>query len=253
MAETRSADTAATRIAQITQMMEKAQAALQRNAWFEAERLAARALDAARAQREFGLMARILLPLQEARRQRLQLAFDAGGANGITIVESPFGEEFRPQPGCYLVQPPMVGADARRLRLAALEQQAPVAVLCREPLTRARLCPIVAIGQVTIRTKVDPPKSPNRPTLAWFAAAMEALGDAAIETLDSGIGVVKQVDALLARLDAWPDHEKLHQALAEVCRCADRAVAEGRIVGDVDEDAEESEVDEEFVEGDEER
>jgi hypothetical protein len=237
MAETRSSDTAANKIAQITQIMEKAQAALQRNAWFEAERLAARALDAARTQRAFGLMARILLPLQEARRQRLQLAFDAAGANGITIVESPFDEEFRPQAGCYLVQPPMVGADARRLRLAALEQQVPVAVLCREPLTRARLCPIVAIGQVTIRTKVDPPKTPARPTLAWFAAAMEALGDAAIETLDTGLSI--------ARLDAWPDHEKLHQALAEACRRADRAIAAGRAIDDRNDD----EIEDDFIDG----
>lgn len=224
MAETRGA------ISTVHQVMEKAQAALQRNAWFEAEHLACRGLEAARSHRDFGLMARIILPLQEARRLRLQAALDVAAKRGVVVVDKPFAEEFRPEPGCYLIQPPMVGADARRLRLAALEQQVPVAVLCREPLTRARLCPIVAIGQLTIRTKVDPPKDPDRPTLVWFAATMEALGDAAIETLDPGLGIVKQVDALLARLDAWPDHEKLHQALADACRAADRAVAEGRVV-----------------------
>jgi hypothetical protein len=217
----------------IQQMMDKAQGALHRNAWFEAERLAARSLDLARAARDFGLMARITLPLQEARRQRLQLAFDAAEASGkLHLVQEPFGEDVRPEAGCHLVQPPLVGADARRLRLAAFEQETPIAVLCREPRTKLKLCPIVSIGQVTIRTKIDPPSEWDRPTLAWFISAMESLGDAAIETLDTGMSHLKQVDALLARLDAWPDHEKLHQALAEACREAARDVAEGRPLDD---------------------
>ena len=33
----------------------------------------------------------------------------------------------------------------------------------------------------------------------------------------------RQVDGLLERLDAMPDHEKLHQALAEVCKEAAQA------------------------------
>jgi len=57
-------------------LMSKAQQALSRNHWFEAERLAAKALDMARSEGDFNLMARIALPLQEARRQRMQLAFD---------------------------------------------------------------------------------------------------------------------------------------------------------------------------------
>lgn len=217
----------------IQQMMDKAQGALHRNAWFEAERLAARSLELARGTLDFALMARITLPLQEARRQRLQLAFDAAEEAGkLHLVQEPFGEDVRPEPGCYLVQPPLVGADARRLRLAAFEQETPIAVLCREPRTKLKLCPIVAIGQVTIRTKIDPPSEWDRPTLAWFVSAMESLGDAAIETLDTGMSHLKQVDALLARLDAWPDHEKLHQALADACRAAARDVAEGRPIDD---------------------
>jgi hypothetical protein len=35
----------------------------------------------------------------------------------------------------------------------------------------------------------------------------------------------RQVDGLLERLDAMPDHEKLHQALAEVCKEAAAAYA----------------------------
>lgn len=235
----------------IQQMMDKAQAALHRSAWFEAERLTWRALELARANRDFALMARITLPLQEARRQRLQMAFDTAQRRGkVVVLDKPFGEDMRPEPGCFLVQPPLVGADARRYRLAALEREVPVAVLCREPKTRLKLCPIVAIGQVTIRTKIDPPKSWDQPTIAWFIGAMESLGDAAIETLDTGCSHLKQVDALLARLDAWPDHEKLHQALAEACRIAARDIAEGRPLDDDGDD--ESEPFEEPLQADDE-
>ncbi len=45
----------------IQQMMDKAQGALHRNAWFEAERLAARSLELARGTLDFALMARITL------------------------------------------------------------------------------------------------------------------------------------------------------------------------------------------------
>ena len=90
--------------------------------------------------------------------------------------------------------------------------------ICREPKTQLGLCPIVAIGQVTIRTRIDPPRSWDKPTLAWFIEACEQLGDAAIETLDRMADTARQVDGLLERLDAVPDHEKLHQALAEACK-----------------------------------
>jgi hypothetical protein len=207
--------------------MEKASAALRRNQWFEAERLAQKALEGARAARDFALMARITLPLQEARRQRMQAALDK---TGVKIVDEPFGEQPKLKPGCHLVQPPLVGADARRLRLFALEQEIPAAVLCREPRTKTGLCPIVCIGEVTIRARIAPPKNWDKPTVSWFAGAMEALGDAAIETLDRSALPVKQVDELLRRLDACPDHEKLHQALAAACEAADRWILEGGVL-----------------------
>ncbi len=202
--------------------MSKAQQALSRNHWFEAERLCARALDMARSEGDFNLMARIALPLQEARRQRAQLAYEA---KKVISLDTNFSEERDLGPFCYLVQPPLVGADARRMRLLALEREVPALFLCREPKTQLGLCPIVAIGQVTIRARIDPPRTWERPTFAWYVDACEQLGDAAIETLDRGAELAKQVDALLDRLDAMPDHEKLHQVLAETCKEAARAYA----------------------------
>jgi phage gp36-like protein len=203
----------------VTSLMTKAQQALARNHWFEAERMCTRALDMARNEGDFNLMARIALPLQEARRQRMQLALDS---KKIVTIDEPSVEERKIEVKCYLVQPPLVGADARRMRLLALEREIPAMFLCREPKTQLGLCPVVAIGQVTVRTRIDPPKKWDKPDLAWYVSACEQLGDAAIETLDRTAEPARQVDALLERLDAVPDHEKLHQVLAEVCKEAAR-------------------------------
>jgi hypothetical protein len=232
----------------VDEIMERAEAALRRSQWFEAERLAQRAVELARAQEDFNLLARITLPLQESRRQRIQ---EATGSRKVTILDTGITEDMPLKPGCYLVQPPSVGADARRLRLAALRREVAVAILCREPKSRMGLCPIVAIGQVTIRARIEPPKDWEKPDHKWFVGAMEALGDAAVEMLDTGMELDRQVDFLLAVLDAVPDHEKLHQALAEVCREAAKGFVRTTTTDDLDAElaAAEDEPDLEELEG----
>jgi hypothetical protein len=216
----------ATRPKQIDELMEKASQALAKTRYFEAESLAMDALAKAREIDDFDRLTRLLMPLQEARRQRYQQALDA---DEVTIIDD---RELTPEtwacePGCYLVQPPLVGADARRLRLQALQKQVPVAILCREPTTMIRLCPVVAIAPgCTIRTRVDLPKDPEHPDLAWFVDTMEALGEEAIAMLDPGQAIFKRVDRLIAMLDAVPDHEGLHQTLEASCRTAERELAE---------------------------
>jgi hypothetical protein len=205
---------------QLDELMEKASEALVRTRYFEAEELAASALTLARSAGDFDRMARICMPLQEARRQRLQQALDV---NRVTIVKDAVTDEMKVKPGCYLVQPPQVGADARRLRLNALARKTPIAVVCREPRTQLGLWPIVAICPgFSIRVKVDPPSKPEKPTMAWLVSALEALGDEAIASIDAELESDRRVDALLLRLEAHPDHEKLHQALADACRDAAR-------------------------------
>jgi len=201
--------------ARIDEQARMAEAAMRRGKWFEAERCAQKGLEMSRRAEEFEVMAEICLTLQEARRQRLQEAFDA---KKIFILNSGIVEEMKILPGCYVIEPPLVGADARRLRLAALRDEVPVAVLCREPLNRMGLCPVVAIGGTTVRTRIQPPKNVEKPTLSWVANAIEELGDFAIETVDAGHDLDKQIDDVLAKLDAHPDHEGLHQTLADLCR-----------------------------------
>ncbi len=209
--------TAIPRAEQIDSLMEQASQALAGTAYFQAERLADEALGLARQESDFARMSRILMPLWEARRQRFQLAIDASPK--VRIVEELVAEEMEIGPGCLLIRPPQVGADARRLRLMALQRDIPVAVLCREPLTSLKLCPVVAISPgVTVRMKIDPPDDPENPDIGWFVGAMEELGEFAVDSLDPGMITLKRLDQLMGRLDAMPEQEVLHQALQDVCQ-----------------------------------
>jgi hypothetical protein len=202
----------------IDEISQKVRDALQRSAWFEAERLAMKALMMARAEQDFERMAGVAPLLWESRRQRMSAAMR--GVK-IKIVSEPVTEDMKVERGCYLVQPPQVGSDARRLRLAAFTAEVPVIVLCREPLTRTKLVPVVAISpNSTLRVKVDPPAKSSAPDRAWFTAALQALGDAAIEALDPTLPVDRRIDSLVEDLDALPEHENLHLALEAACRQA---------------------------------
>jgi hypothetical protein len=212
---------------QIDETMEKASEALVATRYFEAERLCVRALDRAFRASDFERMARVVLPLQEARRQKRQLAVDSGLTFLLSTV--PSAEELFP--GCYLLQPPVIGVEARPVRELADKRETPVLVLTREPLTRAGRWPVVAVGAVSVRAQVDPPYPVQRvetsktkddaaapPPASWFEAAAEAMGDAAIAKLKPTDPPAWRVAELLEYLEALPDHEKLHQRLAETCR-----------------------------------
>jgi len=201
----------------IDDLTEKAVGALAAKRYFEAENLAAGALNAARDDDDFRRMAAVLPTLQQARTGRLALAMDVGT---ITILDEPFDEDVTIEPGCYLVQPPLVGADARRLRHTALTREIPVMVLCREPVIRLGLVPFVALGSgATVRTKMRKPKDLEHPDLEWLVAALEALGEAAAE-MDPAMSLHKRINALMTRIDAIPEHAGLHELLEESCRKA---------------------------------
>ena len=139
----------------IDELMDKATDALTNGRYFETERIADRALRMASQAAEFDRMARIVLPLMEARRLRVQ---EALATERVVVRSDGIEEDEVVEPGCYLLQPPLVGADARRLRLSALNAETPVFVVCREPTTQLGLVPIVGLGQgVVIRCHVQPP------------------------------------------------------------------------------------------------
>ena len=202
---------------QVEEMMERASGALGRMEYFQAEELSLKALLRARGRDDFERMARICMPLQEARRQIRQIALDAGLRPVVTKMPGTEAIEA----GCYLLEPPRIGIEARHLRERAARRGVAVMVLAREPLTKAGLWPVVGVGDgdpfpVSVRTRVQPPEG-GVPTVEWFVAAQEALGDAAIAGINPKWPADHRVDDLLELLPAVPDHEKLMQALARTC------------------------------------
>lgn len=210
--------TSPAKAARIDELMEKAQLALKSARWFEAERLAQRALELSHQAGDFGRMGRIIMPLQESRRQRMQLAAQA---KNVSWVVGEIGEDHRVGPGLHIMQPPLVGSDARRIRLTAVRREVPALVICREPDTRLGMVPIVAIGLMTVRARIDPPEKPAKPSKQWFLWALEQLGDAAIGMIDTGMDAVRQVDVAISLLDSVPDHEELHTTLVRICQLAE--------------------------------
>lgn len=225
---------------QVDELMDRASEALVACSYFEAEELAHKGLRRAHDLKDYERMARIALPLLEARRQKMQLAQDAGT---VTVVDAAIARQGITAPSIYLVQPPQIAAEARDLRQAADRKRIPAIVLTREPMSRSGpregKLPIVAVGpsltgrDISIRTYVDPPEGvvptengmtrdamKHAPSVQWMLAACEALGDAATARLNPQDPPAHRVEDLLEFIDAWPTHEKLHQRLIEECRLA---------------------------------
>ncbi|MEM8758573.1 MAG: hypothetical protein AAGF47_12430 [Planctomycetota bacterium] len=220
------------RAEQIDRLMESASRALAATDYFVSIELSVRSVRLSVATKDWERLARICLPLQEARRQVRQAAVDAAEGK-VRLIDTPTQLRSAPRPGCYLVQPPQIGADASGFRVAAWKRRVPVFVLAREPRTRSGRWPIVGVDAVSVRTQVDPPEGVVAdPSLAtgdrcelpistrWFEAACEQLGDAGIRSVDPSEPAAHRVEALIERLDAVPEHEKLHQRLAEAARHA---------------------------------
>jgi len=201
---------------------------------FEAERRLARGLRSAREAKAFDLMPDIALALADRRMARFEAALSA---DRLTVLEEQqeLEEDALIEPGLHLLRPPFfVAADARRIRLMAMEQSVPVLAVCHEPITRMGLCPVVAIAPgATIRVKVRPPAdwTDAESVADWMVEAHGALGDQAVDLIDGELAATKRLDQLLDRLDAIPEHRELHEAVAaivpEVIREAEEEAASG--------------------------
>jgi len=206
----------------IDELTEEAATALAAKRHFKAEALAHKAMLLAHEDADFERMALAIPTLREARVYRLDAAMKIGT---LLVVDVPFEDDVTIEPGCYLLQPPLVGAHARRLRLMAVSREINAVVLCREPVIRLGLVPFVALGTgATVRTKMKLPADLENPDLEWYTTALEALGEAAAE-LDPAMNARKRVNALLPRVDAIPEHAGLNQFLEESCREAAEARA----------------------------
>lgn len=205
---------AETKQQKIDEKMERASAALEATRYFECERLCAEALRSAHSLHDFDRMARILLPLEEARRQKRLAALDA---DRFEVLKS-ISPDLKLKPGCYMLEPPdCVGVDGRAMREMANAQEVPALIVVREPLTKAGLWPLVSVGPVTVRVRTKPSKGL---TPEWFADALEALGDVSLEAVDWTAPAEIVVGELAQRLETTPDHDLMHQRLGDACRAA---------------------------------
>lgn len=205
----------------IDTLMETASAALAKGDYFTCEAEASRALELAHSSSDWDRLARICMPLEEARRQKRLGAADAGVAGRIDSVDELLAMDTI-APGCWLLEPLVVAAHARDFRASADSQGVPTLVIVREPLTQLGDWPLAALGPVVVRTRFTPA---DELTPEWFLAAAEAMGEEALESVETDLEPETRVNRLIERLMALRDHDELHQALAEACRDAIRSSA----------------------------
>jgi len=207
----------ATRTKAIQDLVDRGKTALGDEHWFEAERVLERAMSMSAGRQDFAGMIEILECLHAARAGRRKDALASRAA--VRIVDELVSDEVELDQGRWLVQPPLVGADARRLRLLALSREIPLLVLCREPTTQLGRIPVVAIGPSgAVRTQVDPPGNEAKPTATWFREALAALGKEALGRLDPAHAAPRRLDAVLDLLDTLPEDDGLHKEPIKRCR-----------------------------------
>jgi len=135
------------------------------------------------------------------------------------------------EPGFALLQPPLIGVDARSLRDRADRRGVALLVITREPLTRSGEWPIVAAStNKTIRTRIKPPVPLERlddsmtrdsgnivPEEEWFRFASRAIGKAGIESVDPHAHPWWRVDDLVGLCDVHRDDSGLFECLTAAC------------------------------------
>jgi len=200
----------------LTKQLRKVDELLTSMHYFRAETLCLETIDKACHYHFFDIVAHAAMPLLEAHRQKRVAALEAGELFFIN-EDLPHPEEIKP--GVYLIAPPRVGMDGKRLRDAAHKNNVPVITLVREPTTKTGLVPVVAIARKTFRAKVEPY---DQPTIDWVLGAIEALGESALELMPSNYVVHQQVDYLVQCIHTHPDYEKFYLLLADLAREAVR-------------------------------
>lgn len=205
-------------------LMERASQRLTDMDYLGSEALCVEALAMAKQAGNWTGYARIVLPLQECRRQRRMIAADTSVQLGTNACWND------PRDGCVAVTPPLDRAAAQRLAADARQQGRFVEVLWCAPEPGAKTWTLATVGDIEVSCTVPAPQADwlnqrladgDEGFLAaghWFIEASEALGDAAVAQVDAPLGSLERIEALERRVAAVGDHEILHQRLAEAAR-----------------------------------
>ncbi len=205
--------------------MQTASQALAEMDYARCEALCLGALAQAREAEDWVAVRRVLLPLQEARRQRRQTAIDGW----ITLGQDRDDAEDRSH-GCVVFIRPVTAERAASFDLTMRAGALPVEVLYADNDAGSEAWQITTFRGPRVTAVVPAPKrewvgqtinaqQAAPPTPAhWFMQASEALGNAALASIVEPPGTVEYFDALAGALAAVGDHEILHQRLADAAK-----------------------------------
>lgn len=222
--------------ANLDDLMESASQALAHMDYSRCEALCDAALSKARDAADWVMVQRVLLPLQEARRQRRQAALDGAILLGTPELDGEVCELVRDiDQGCIVLTWPYTAADAMALRKSIRADRKPIEVLfadnpAREATWRITsfACSDLSVDLPAPRTEwigkwIYPTKtSPTTPS-HWFMQASEALGNAALASIEATPGSLDYFKSLQQALDSIEDHEILHQRLASAAKALQEA------------------------------
>jgi len=204
--------------------MERASRALGDMDYLTCEALCLEALAEARRRRSFKYYARVLMPLQEAKRQRRMIASQGevrlGTSDGGFDPDAWLADR---QAGCIVLTRPFTAEDAKALVRGAREQKKFIEVLFADNAPDSAKWTLRSYDGPAVSCQVPAPGSgrpPAQDPAQWFLDATERLGDAALSGVDETLTGEALILDLEARLRVFPDHELLHQRLAEAARGA---------------------------------
>ncbi len=215
--------------------MESASQALGAREYLACEALCLEALNLARSEKDWGYYARILLPLQEARRHRRTICAEGFIRLGLSADDLATLEKALPdQPFCLVLTWPATVELAQRLETFCRREFRFAEILWADNSVETTPWTLQSFHGVPVSVSWPaPPTSwrnrwlspleqvqpnPQAPATApgdWIINVTEALGDAALKQVQSPLGTLARVHELEACLAAMADHEILHQRLSE--------------------------------------
>ena len=223
--------------ATLDSLMETASRALAEMDYARCESLCLQAFEQARSAGDWVMVQRVLLPLQEARRQKRQAATD-----GLILLGTPEADRASltdliadSRCGCVVLTHPLTADDAAELDTAVRNRHRAIELLFADNPADAETWRITALRRPAVVAELTAPEpawvgewidplATAPPTPAhWFMRASEALGDAALEAVTAPPGSEQRFDQLAEALASAGDHEILHQRLADAARALHEA------------------------------
>ncbi|MEM6506184.1 MAG: hypothetical protein AAF711_12135 [Planctomycetota bacterium] len=212
-------------------LMEIASQALADMDYARCESLCVEALGQASEQNDWVIYQRVLLPLQEARRQRRQAALDGPVLLGTINPQSKIESQIKGRDqGCVVLTWPSTPSDLLSLSGWVRENKRPIELLFADNTPETATWKITSTSGPVLSIDLPAPKqdwigrwvdpsSLTPPTPAhWFMQASEALGDAALAAIEPAPDSLDYLRALEAALSCVDDHEILHQRLASAAK-----------------------------------